>query len=102
VAYGSTARICRSVIHKVRKAGVRAGLIRPITVWPFPTQAIARRTARTKHFLVVEMSLGQMVEDVRLAVLSNAQVHFHGRPGGGIPEEKDLIRILHEILEGRS
>jgi 2-oxoglutarate ferredoxin oxidoreductase subunit alpha len=102
VAYGSTARICRSVVHQVRKAGVRAGLIRPITVWPFPSEAIARRTARTRHFLVVEMSMGQMVEDVRLAVLGSAQVHFHGRPGGGVPEEKDLVRLLHDILEGLS
>ena len=100
VAYGATARICRAVTQQARQAGLKAGLIRPITVWPFPTATIARRAEKTKHFLAVEMSLGQMVEDVRLAVLSNAKVHFHGRPGGGIPEEADLLRLVREIVGG--
>ncbi|MFH0940016.1 MAG: 3-methyl-2-oxobutanoate dehydrogenase subunit VorB [Planctomycetota bacterium] len=97
VAYGSVARICRSVIHKVRQDGLKVGLIRPITVWPFPTATLAKRAVRTKHFFVVEMSLGQMIEDVQLAVLSNAKVHFHGRPGGGIPDEADLIKQLQSF-----
>ena len=99
VAYGSTARICRSVLHKARKEGAKVGMIRPITVWPYPYETVAKRTNRTKHFFVVEMSLGQMIEDVKLSVLSNAKVHFHGRPGGGIPEETDLLKQLKSILQ---
>ena len=101
VAYGVSARICRAVAQKARRAGLRAGLIRPITVWPFPSAVIARRAEKTRHFLAVEMSLGQMVEDVRLAVEGRAQVHFHGRPGGGIPEEADLLKQLRAILEAK-
>jgi len=100
VAYGTSARICRSVVNRARKKGIKTGLIRPITVWPFPTEVIARRAETTKNFFVVEMSLGQMIEDVKLAVLGNADVHFHGRPGGGIPQEEDILKQLHSILEG--
>ena len=99
VAYGTSARICRSVVNQCRKKGMKIGLIRPITVWPFPTETIARCAEKTKHFFVVEMSLGQMIEDVRLAVLGNADVHFHGRPGGGIPEESDIMKQLEEIMK---
>jgi 2-oxoglutarate/2-oxoacid ferredoxin oxidoreductase subunit alpha len=101
VAYGTTARICRSVVHQTRKQGMKTGLIRPITVWPFPTETIARHAEKTKHFFVVEMSLGQMIEDVRLAVLGNAKIHFHGRPGGGIPAEADILKQLKEILQSQ-
>lgn len=99
VAYGTSARICRSVVNQARKQGIRTGLIRPITVWPFPTETIAKQAEKTKHFFVVEMSLGQMIEDVRLAVLGNAKIHFHGRPGGGIPAESDIMKQLKEILQ---
>lgn len=101
VAYGTTARICRSVVHQSRKQGMKTGLIRPITVWPFPTETIAGHAEKTKHFFVVEMSLGQMIEDVRLAVLGNAKIHFHGRPGGGIPAEADILKQLKEILQSQ-
>ncbi len=99
VAYGTTARICRSVVHQTRKQGMKTGLIRPITVWPFPTETIAGHAEKTKHFFVVEMSLGQMIEDVRLAILGNAKIHFHGRPGGGIPAEADILKQLKAILQ---
>jgi 2-oxoglutarate ferredoxin oxidoreductase subunit alpha len=99
VAYGTSARICRSVVNQARKQGIRTGLIRPITVWPFPTETIAKRAEKTKHFFVVEMSLGQMIEDVRLAVLGNAKIHFHGRPGGGVPAEPDIMKQLKEIQQ---
>ncbi len=101
VAYGTSARICRSVVHQTRKQGMKTGLIRPITVWPFPTETIAGHAEKTKHFFVVEMSLGQMIEDVRLAVLGNAKIHFHGRPGGGIPAEPDILKQLKEILQSQ-
>ncbi len=98
VAYGTSARICRSVMLKARAQGLKVGLVRPITVWPFP-YAVLRGLAETaKEFLVVEMSLGQMIEDVKLAVLDHAALHFHGRPGGGIPVEKDILEIIEHVL----
>ncbi len=98
VAYGTTSRICKSVMADARKTGLKIGLIRPITVWPFPYAAIAEASKKTKEFLVVEMSLGQMVEDVKLSVLNNAAIHFHGRPGGGIPTEEAVMEIVDFIL----
>jgi 2-oxoglutarate ferredoxin oxidoreductase subunit alpha len=98
VAYGTTSRICRSVMAEARAKGLKVGLIRPITVWPFP-YATLREVAKTaKEYLVVEMSLGQMIEDVKLSVLDNAAIHFHGRPGGGIPAEKDIMEIIEHVL----
>ncbi len=92
VAYGTMARIAKSAVNKLRKKGKRIGLIRPITLWPFPQKAfIQRRSANTKY-LVIEMSYGQMLEDVRLAVNGKARVEFLGRAGGGIPQEEDIIR----------
>jgi 2-oxoglutarate ferredoxin oxidoreductase subunit alpha len=98
VSYGTCARICKSVMQKSREKGLKIGLIRPITVWPFPYQAITEATKHTGEFLAVEMSLGQMIEDVKLAVLDKGAIHFHGRPGGGIPEEKDLFEIIEHVL----
>jgi len=98
ISYGSTARICRSVMVAARKKGLKVGLIRPITLWPFPYAVLAQAAETTKEFVVVEMSLGQLVEDVKLAILDKAALHFHGRPGGGIPEEKDIHEILEHVL----
>lgn len=101
VAYGTSSRICRSVMTHARARGLKVGLIRPITVWPFPYAALREAAKTTKEFLVVEMSLGQMIEDVKLAVLDNAAIHFHGRPGGGIPVEKDVMEIIEHVLVGK-
>ncbi|MBL8028150.1 MAG: 3-methyl-2-oxobutanoate dehydrogenase subunit VorB [Fibrobacteres bacterium] len=98
VAYGTTSRICKSVMTQARAEGLKVGLIRPITVWPFPYKAIAEAANKTKEFLVVEMSLGQMIEDVKLAVLDKAAISFHGRPGGGIPTEDAVMEIIDHIL----
>jgi 2-oxoglutarate/2-oxoacid ferredoxin oxidoreductase subunit alpha len=98
VAYGITARICKSVMSAARARGLKVGMVRPITLWPFPYKLLASLAAKTKEFLVVEMSLGQMIEDVKLAVMDNAAIHFHGRPGGGIPEEKDIMEIVDHVL----
>lgn len=98
VAYGTTSRICKEVLRKCRAKGLKVGLIRPITLWPFPYKAIAQAAKRTREFLVVEMSLGQMIEDVKLAGLGDAALHFHGRPGGGVPREQDIIEIINHIL----
>ncbi len=98
VAYGITSRICKQVMQQARARGLKVGLIRPITLWPFPYQAIAQFAAKTKEFLVVEMSLGQMIEDVKLSGLGDAALHFHGRPGGGIPQERDIMEIIDHVL----
>ncbi len=99
VAYGTSSRICRSIVNKSRKEGLKTGLIRPITIWPFPTEIISKRSEKTKDFFVVEMSLGQMIEDVKYAVMGRSEVHFHGRPGGGVPEEQDIMKQLKEIVK---
>ena len=101
IAYGTTSRICKEVLRQARAKGLKIGLIRPITLWPFPYQAIARAARKTREFLVVEMILGQMVEDVQLAVLGDAAVHFHGRPGGGIPREQDIMEIIAHVLANK-
>ena len=99
-AYGTTARIAKKSIKELRKAGVKAGLIRPITLWPFPAEAINKAAARAKAFLTVEMSCGQMVEDVRLAVNGQAPVEFFGRAGGMIPSWKEIYAAAEKALGG--
>lgn len=94
VAYGSVARIAKAAMEIARAKGMKVGLIRPITLWPFPDKAIEEAALSAKKFLVVEMSAGQMVEDVRLAVNGKAPVEFYGRMGGGVPNEEE---ILHRI-----
>jgi 2-oxoglutarate ferredoxin oxidoreductase subunit alpha len=97
VAYGVAARIVRSAVSRAREEGIKAGWIRPITLWPFPTKQISKASDEFRIFLVVEMSNGQMVEDVRLAVNGKSPVMFYGRPGGGVPnvdEIRDQIKQL--------
>jgi 2-oxoglutarate ferredoxin oxidoreductase subunit alpha len=80
------------------KEGLKLGLIRPITLWPFPTTIIRKRADEGRAFLVVEMSAGQMVEDVRLAVEGRSPVGFIGRAGGGSPEPVEVINKAREML----
>lgn len=98
VAYGSSARISKAAVAKARAKGIKAGLIRPITLWPFPEKAISEMADRVKKFLVVEMSAGQMVEDVRLAVCGKAKVDFYGRMGGGIPTEDEILAQIEKVI----
>lgn len=103
VAFGASARIARSAVHKARDKGVRAGLIRPITLWPFPVDAIDRATGTAKAFLSVEMNMGQMVDDVRLAVNGRRPVEFFGRAGGIIPTPTETLAAIERVaasLEG--
>ena len=97
VAYGSAARIARASVEMARSKGLKVGMIRPITLWPFPEKLIGDTCNTAKKFLVVEMSSGQMVEDVRLAVNGRAKVDFYGRMGGGIPTESEILEKI-EIL----
>jgi 2-oxoglutarate ferredoxin oxidoreductase subunit alpha len=97
VAYGVAARIVRSAVNKARSEGIKAGLIRPITLWPFPTEQISKATDEFRMFLVVEMSCGQMVEDVKLAVAGKAPVLFYGRPGGGVPTVEQVLEKIRQL-----
>ncbi len=99
VAFGITARICKSAITEVRKAGIKAGLLRPITLWPYPKAAIGALADRTKAFLSVEMSMGQMVDDVRLAVNGKRPVYFYGRTGGMIPSVEEVAAEITRLAE---
>ncbi|MGQ9465285.1 MAG: 3-methyl-2-oxobutanoate dehydrogenase subunit VorB [bacterium] len=99
VAYGTSARISEAGLRLAREKGIRAGLLRPITLWPFPADIISDLSRKIENFLVVEMSLGQMIDDVRLAVEGRSNVHFIGHPGGGIPNAQE---VFNKILEIRS
>jgi len=92
VGYGIVSRVLRSAVEKARREGIRAGLFRPITLWPFPDQALAAAAARAKRVLVVELSNGQMLEDVRLAVNGRAPVEFYSRVGGNVPAVEEVIQ----------
>ena len=98
VAYGVVSRIVYSTVDQAREAGLKVGLLRPITLWPFPSAAIAAHADRAKAFLAVELSTGQMVEDVKLAVEGRAPVHFYGRCGGMVPGGTELIAEYEKIL----
>ncbi|MCM8761274.1 MAG: 3-methyl-2-oxobutanoate dehydrogenase subunit VorB [Candidatus Omnitrophica bacterium] len=98
VAYGSVARMARAAMSEARAKGMKVGLIRPITLWPFPEKILKETCARAKKFLVVEMSAGQMVEDVKLAVGDKAEVNFLGRMGGGIPSEEEILQHIEAII----
>jgi 2-oxoglutarate ferredoxin oxidoreductase subunit alpha len=97
VAYGVAARIVRGAVTKAREDGIKAGWIRPITLWPFPTEQISKAAEDLKIFLTVEMSLGQMVEDVKLAVTGKAPVLFYGRPAGGIPTVEQVLEKIRQL-----
>ncbi|MEG6586042.1 3-methyl-2-oxobutanoate dehydrogenase subunit VorB [Dendrosporobacter sp. 1207_IL3150] len=90
VAYGITSRIARSAIDKARKDGYKVGLLRPITLWPFPVDIFTKLANTAKAFLTLELSAGQMVEDVRLSVNGCKPVYFYGRMGGMIPSTKEI------------
>ena len=98
-AYGTTARIARSAMRKLRAEGIRAGLIRPITLWPFPNAPIAKAAEHAKAFLTVEMSMGQMVDDVRLAAEGKVPVHFFGRTGGIVPTVREIITEVEKLAK---
>ena len=97
IAYGVAARIVRSAVDKAREEGIKAGLIRPITLWPFPTEQISRAADELRMFLTVEMNCGQMLEDVKLAVAGKAPVLFYGRAGGGIPTVEQVLEKIKQL-----
>ncbi len=100
VAYGATSRIAKSAAKAAREQGIKAGVLRPITLWPFPEKAIAAAAEKAQAILTVEMSMGQMVDDVRLAVGGRCPVHFFGRTGGIIPTPNEIIDELKKLAGG--
>jgi 2-oxoglutarate ferredoxin oxidoreductase subunit alpha len=98
VGYGTVARILKSVVREAKKLGIRLALLRPITLYPFPSAIIWEFAQRAGRVLDVEMNMGQMVEDVKLAVNGAVPVHFYGRSGGMIPSVEDTLKKVRDIL----
>lgn len=98
VAYGASARVARSAVNQLREQGKKVGLIRPITLWPFPVDVLKKAAGHVKKMLVVEMSMGQMVDDVKLAVDCKVPVSFFGRTGGMIPTPAEVRARIEKLL----
>ena len=97
VAFGTVGRICQTVIRDARAQGIKAGLLRPVSLWPFPSARIAELSEQVKGVLVVEMNAGQMLEDVQLAIRGRCPDRFYGRLGGVLPLVEDILPQLHEL-----
>jgi 2-oxoglutarate ferredoxin oxidoreductase subunit alpha len=100
VAYGSSARIVQKSVQQAREKGIKAGLLRPITLFPFPKKRIAELGGKVKAMLAVEMSAGQLVEDVRLAVNGKVPVEHFGRMGGMVPSPEEVVSALEKRFIG--
>ncbi len=98
-AFGSTARISRTAVEMAREAGMQVGLLRPITLFPFPAKAYADLSRRCKHFLDIELSTGQMIDDVRLSVERDTEVEFYGRPpgAGSLPTPEEIFEQIRKV-----
>ncbi|WP_437130671.1 3-methyl-2-oxobutanoate dehydrogenase subunit VorB [Peptostreptococcus russellii] len=99
VAYGTMSRVVKNCINDLREEGYKVGMIRPKTVWPFPFEAFDK-IPNCKNLLVVEMSMGQMIDDVKIGTAGRCPVHFYGRPGGMVPEPKVIKEKAREIMGG--
>lgn len=102
VAYGTSARICQGALEKARAKGLPVGLFRPISVWPFPSSQLSSYATPEMTYLSVEMSMGQMVEDIRLAVNGKAPVELLAHSGGVLPTEEEIVSRIERILEGKA
>jgi 2-oxoglutarate ferredoxin oxidoreductase subunit alpha len=100
VAYGTSARVCQKAVQLAREQGIKAGLLRPITLFPFPTKRISELAGQLKMALAVEMSAGQMVEDVQLSINGKIPVHYYGRMGGMVPTPDEVVENLKERIIG--
>lgn len=98
VAFGSTARIARSAIEMLEDEGINCGIIRPITIYPFPSKAFDEIPASVQDLLVVEMSTGQMIDDVKIVNEGRYPIHFYGRVGGIVPEAEEIVNKVKEIV----
>lgn len=102
VAYGTAARVSRGAVDEARALGIKAGLFRPQTLWPFPNRGLKEAARGARALLVVEMSSGQMVEDVKLGVQCSLPVHFYGRMGGIVPSAGEVLEEIKKIKGGLS
>lgn len=102
VAFGSMARVARSVVEMAREEGMKVGLFRPITLFPYPEKPLKEISRRVKHFLTVELNTGQMVEDVRLSVERDAEVYFYGKPPGALPPPEEILEEVKKYYKPRS
>jgi 2-oxoglutarate/2-oxoacid ferredoxin oxidoreductase subunit alpha len=100
VAFGTVARIAMNAIQKARQDGIKVGLIRPISLWPFPEKPFEQTRDKVKSYITVEMSAGQMIEDVRLAVNGHAPVDFYGRMGGVVPTQEEIYQKIMSVAGG--
>ena len=100
IIFASSSRVSRSAIDAARKQGIKVGMIRPITLWPFPEKVIEKHVGHAKAFLSVEMSMGQMVDDVKLVVNGRVPVEFYGRTGGMIPTPNEVLEQIVRINGG--
>ncbi len=100
VAYGTSARVSKSTMKMAREKGLKVGIFRPMTLWPYPYEALAKLGEKTKKFLTVEMSLGQMIDDVKIALsdTSEKEIHFYGRPAGAIPTPEEILEKIERII----
>lgn len=96
VAFGSIARICLKAIEEAREKGYKIGLVRPITLWPFPKDIIAEMSEKVKGMLVVELNAGQMIEDIKLSLSTRVPVYHYGRMGGIVPDPSEIIEAFHK------
>jgi 2-oxoisovalerate ferredoxin oxidoreductase alpha subunit len=96
VGFGIVSRVLRSTVEMLRKSGIRAGLFRPISLWPFPSKALAQAASKVDKIIVVELSNGQMIEDVKLTVNGKVPVEFYGRVGGNVPSVEELYTQVME------
>ncbi|MCK4760769.1 MAG: 3-methyl-2-oxobutanoate dehydrogenase subunit VorB [Candidatus Aminicenantes bacterium] len=101
MAYGLSSRICKKVVDLARESGIKMGLLRPITLWPFPEKKVAELASldRVKFFFSVEMSVGQMVQDIRLAAEGKKPIYFYGRKGGIVPTPDEVLEFARKKIE---
>ena len=102
VAFGSTSRIARSSVEILKEKGINCGILRPITIYPFPEKAFRELPETVKDLLVVEMSLGQMIDDVKIANEGRLPIHFYGRVGGIVPEAEEIADQVLKIVGGKN
>ena len=100
VAFGITSRVAKNAVAAAREEGIKVGLIRPITLWPFPNAALAAAADKVKAFISVELSMGQMIEDVKLATQCKKPVYLCNRCGGMIPEPGEVLKSIRNAMKG--
>ena len=102
MGYGIVSRVLKTVVEKMREAGIKVGLLRPITLFPFPRKKLNELAETVQKFLVVEMSNGQMVDDVRLAISCRRPVEFYGRMGGVVPTLAELMEVTKKLIQAKN